>query len=105
MGFGGSALAMMQTLKNNAKQLAKRKRYFDKNKASYSTYGKFVDHKKMSPEQFATFQKQLKENNANNRRRLLLVFSAVMLLILAVIIYFLYFFEIASAKPIKFQLN
>lgn len=105
MGFGGSALAMMQTLKNNAKQLAKRKRYFDKNKASYSSYGKFVDHKKMSPKEFITFQEKLKANNRQNRRRLLFVFSAVMLLILAVIIYFLFFFEIAPAKPIKFKVN
>jgi len=61
MGFGGSAAAMIQSLRNNKKQLATRERYFDKNKKqSNASYGEFVDHKKMSPYEFKSFQKQIR---------------------------------------------
>ena len=44
MGFGGSALAMAQTLRNNAKQLVKRDKYFEKDiTPSNSSYGKIID--------------------------------------------------------------
>ena len=65
MGFGGSALAMIQTLKNNVKQLASRNKYFDKKTDSQSVYGKFIDHKKMSPKEFA---KSILDASARTKR-------------------------------------
>ena len=91
MSFGGSALAMMQTLKNNAKQLAKRKGYFDKNKPSYSTYGKFVDHKKMSPEDFEAFKLKLKKNELRRQIKLGVVSGIAVIIIVSTVVYFLYY--------------
>ncbi|WP_339702051.1 hypothetical protein [uncultured Marixanthomonas sp.] len=102
--FGaGFVMDMIQSLKNNKRNRITK---FDKEVDKHtSIYSKLKDHKKMSPEEFISFQEKLKANNRQNRRRLLLVFSTVMLFILAVIIYFLFFFEIAPAKPIKFKVN
>lgn len=48
MGFGSSG--MIQSIRNNAKQLVKRKSYFEKDVDSKSSNSKkIVDHKKMSP--------------------------------------------------------
>jgi len=59
MGFGGSALAMAQTLRNNAKQLVKRDKYFEKDiTPSNSSYGKIIDIKKCRPS-------SLKHSNKN----------------------------------------
>ena len=93
MGFGGSALAMMQTLRNNAKQLAKRERYFDKKVDSLDNgYGKIVDHKKMSPEQFEVFKQKLKQNEIRRQKHLAIVFGSIMLVIIGVLIYFLFYY-------------
>lgn len=93
MGFGGSALAMMQTLRNNAKQLAKRERYFDKKVDSLDNgYEKIVDHKKMSPEQFEVFKQKLKQNEISRQKHLAIVFGSIMLVIIGVLIYFLFYY-------------
>ncbi len=92
MGFGGSALAMAQTLKNNAKQIAKRDNYFKRDVASnYKKSPKIVDYKNMSPAQFSAFQQRLKENEIRRQKNLGIVFGSVMLLIIGVLIYFLFF--------------
>ncbi len=91
MAFGGSALAMMLTLRNNAKQLAKREKYFERDvSSSNGNYGKIVDYKKMSPYQFEAFKKRLKENELRRQKNLAIVFGGVMLIIISVIIYFLF---------------
>tara|TARA_R110002050_G_scaffold38162_3_gene94548 strand:- start:988 stop:1269 length:282 start_codon:yes stop_codon:yes gene_type:complete len=92
MGFGGSAAAMIQTIRNNANQLAKRKKYFDKDVASnYGTSTKLVDHKKMSPAQFVAFKQKLKENEKRRQKNLAFVFGSLMLVIISIIIYFLFY--------------
>ncbi len=92
MGFGGSALAMAQTLKNNAKQLAKRDKYFEKGVTpSIGNYGKIIDHKKMSPEQFEAFKLKLRQNELRRQKNLAIIFGSIMLVIIAVLIYFLFY--------------
>ncbi|PVW14713.1 hypothetical protein DDV96_09360 [Marixanthomonas spongiae] len=94
---------MIQTLKNNRRDRITK---FDKGVDEASPmYGKFVDHKKMSPEAFADFQQKLKETNRKNRRRLFITFGTVMVVIIAIIIYFLFFLELEPAKPIKFKMK
>jgi hypothetical protein len=61
MGFGGSAAAMMQSIKLNKAQLKSSKSYFDKDKSYAKAYGDFVDHKKMTPAQFEAFKSKLKK--------------------------------------------
>ncbi|AFL81899.1 hypothetical protein Aeqsu_2441 [Aequorivita sublithincola DSM 14238] len=92
MGFGGSAAAMIQSIRNNAKQLANRKNYFEKDVSSkYGTSTKVVDYKKMSPAQFVAFKQKLKENELRRQKNLVFVFGSIMLVILAIIIYFLFY--------------
>ncbi len=92
MGFGGSALAMAQTLKNNAKQLAKRDKYFEKGVASsIGNYGKIVDYKKMTPEQFEAFKLKLRQNELKRQKRLAIIFGIIMIVVVGTLIYFLFF--------------
>ncbi len=54
---GGSAAAMIQSIRYNAKQLTNRKKYFEKDAASrYRASMKVVDYKKMTPQQFEAFK-------------------------------------------------
>ncbi len=88
-GFSGSAAAMIQSLRNNKKQLAQRDSYFDKNKKrSKGSYGEFVDHKKMSPYEFKLFQKKLKANELSRQRRVITIFGLIMVVIIGTILYF-----------------
>lgn len=66
MGFGGSAAAMIQVLRNNSKQLAQRDKYFDK-KVNHGngSFGRFVDHKKMTAEELQAFKLQLAKKRKN----------------------------------------
>lgn len=91
MGFGSSG--MIQSIRNNAKQLTKRKGYFEKGVATnkFST-SKIVDHKKMSPTQFKAFKQQLKETELRRQKRLALIFGSIMTVILGVVIYTLFYF-------------
>lgn len=92
MGFGGSAAAMIQSIRNNAKQLAERQSYFEKDvETRYKYSPKIVDYKKMSSAQFATFKQKLKENEHRRQRNLTIVFGIIMLVIVAATIYFLFF--------------
>jgi hypothetical protein len=92
MGFGGSAAAMIQSIRNNAKQLAKRNNYFEKDVASkYGTSTKIVDYKKMSPAQFEAFKQKLKENELRRQKHLAVVFGSIMLVIICALIYFLFY--------------
>lgn len=93
MGFGGSAAAMIQSIRNNAKQLAKRDKYFEKDvTSSNGNYGKIIDHKKMSPEQFEAFKLKLRQNELRRQKNLAIVFGSIMLVIIAVLIYFLFYY-------------
>ncbi|UAB80323.1 hypothetical protein INR76_09355 [Marixanthomonas sp. SCSIO 43207] len=92
MGFGGSALAMIQTLKNNAKQLASRNKYFDKKTDSQSVYGKFIDHKKMSPKEFEEFKKKLKTEASLQHKKVVITYGIVISLTVGLAVYFLYFY-------------
>jgi len=92
MGFGGSALAMAQTLRNNAKQLAKRDRYIEKDVASsLGNYGKIEDYKKMSPTQFREFKLKLRRNELRRQKNLAIVFGSLMLITISTLIYFLFY--------------
>lgn len=91
MGFGGATAAMVQSIRNNANQLAKRNNYFEKNGSSkYGTSAKIVDYKKMSPEQFETFKRTLKKEELARQKLLVLIFSGIMLTIITGIFYFLF---------------
>jgi Na+/phosphate symporter len=92
MGFGGSAAAMIQSLRNNKKQLRKREKYFEKdaNPISHS-YGKLEDHKKMTLYEFKAFQKKLQQEESRRMTRLILAFTSIMIIILVSVIYLLYF--------------
>ncbi|KXO00001.1 hypothetical protein LS48_05850 [Aequorivita aquimaris] len=93
MGFGGSALAMAQTLRNNAKQLAKRNNYFEKDVPSkFGTSTKIVDYKKMSPAQFEAFKQKLRQKEIERQKRLTIVFGSVMVVIIAALVYLLFFY-------------
>jgi hypothetical protein len=93
MGFGGSAAAMIQSIRNNAKQLAKRKKYFEKEVSSgYEKSTKIVDYKKMSAHKFEAFKQKLKENEARRQKNLALTFGSIMVVIVGTIIYFLFFY-------------
>ncbi|MAY23578.1 MAG: hypothetical protein CMC74_12420 [Flavobacteriaceae bacterium] len=93
MGFGGSVAAMIASLKNNKRD---RTTLYDKDKkgknASGSSYGAFVDHKKMSPEEFKAFQQKLKEKKKAETKRQLILFGVIVLVVVAFVSYFLYFF-------------
>lgn len=92
MGFGGSAAAMVQSIRNNAKQLTKQNRYFEKDVASkYEASTKIIDYKKMSPAQFEAFKQRLKENELHRQKRLAIIFGSVMLIIIGGLVYLLFF--------------
>lgn len=92
MGFEGSAAAMIQSLRNNAKQLSKRNNYFEKDVPSkYGTPTKIVDYKKMSPEKFEVFKKKLRENELRRQKHLAIIFGSVMLVVIGILIYYLFY--------------
>lgn len=75
MGFGASAAAMVQFIHNNAKLLAKRNNYFEKDVAKrYSTSTKIIDYKKLSPAHFEAFKQKLKDNEPRRQKNLAVVF-------------------------------
>ncbi len=92
MGFGGSAAAMVQSIRNNAKLLAKRNNYFEKGLAKkYKTSTKIIDYKKLSPAQFEAFKQKLKEDESRRQKKLAIVFGSVMLVIISGFVYLLFF--------------
>ena len=91
MGFGGSAAAMVQSIRNNARQLAKRNNYFEKDVPSkYGTSTKIVDYKKMPPHEFEAFKQRLKENELRRQKRLIIVFGSIMIIIIGASAYLLF---------------
>ncbi|MDC8003626.1 hypothetical protein POV27_06155 [Aureisphaera galaxeae] len=92
MSFGaGHIMDMIQTLKNNKRT---RKTRFDKDAEKLGeTYGEFVDHKKMTPEEFAAFQVRFKEQKRKERKRFLWVFGSIMLVIIIVLYYLLFVYN------------
>lgn len=91
MGFGGSAVAMIQSIRSNKNQLSKREGYFDKKNQSTSAYGDFKDHKKMSPAQFAAFQKKTREEAKRLQRKQYVILSITMSLLISGILYILFY--------------
>ncbi|MDX1462892.1 MAG: hypothetical protein R3359_07540 [Marinirhabdus sp.] len=60
MGFGGSVAAMIASIKaNNAQRAIRKSNYKDSVKNGSVGYGKLIDHKKMSPTEFAAFKEKL----------------------------------------------
>lgn len=79
MGFGGSVAAMIASIKANDAQRAKRRASYKDGTYTKASYGEFVDHKKMSPTDFAAFKQKLhKEKRAEQLKTIvLIVVSAV----------------------------
>lgn len=84
MGFGGSVSAMIASIKANDALRAQRRSAFKEGTYSKASYGKFVDHKKMSPTDFAAFKEKLqKERKAEQLKTILLiVVSAIVAVVL-----------------------
>ena len=94
MGFGGSVAAMLSSLKNNKNQLGKKDKYFNKKVDGYSdSYGKLVDHKKMSPYQMEEFKKKLKAERKNEQLTTYIWFvSALVIVVLLIVVILEYIF-------------
>ena len=94
MGFIGSTQAMIQSMRSNRAQLnsQNKKGYFEKDVEKIEGYGKFEDHKKMSPAQFTKFKAEVKQRDADNARRLAITFGVSMLIIVGLVVYFLFCF-------------
>lgn len=89
MLFGGNAQSMITSLKNNKRS---RKNKFEKDiTETNDNFGKIVDYKKMSPEQFETFKLKLKKNELRRQKNLAIVFGGLMLVIVSILIYFLFY--------------
>jgi len=74
MGFGGSVAAMIASIKANEAQRSQRRASYKNGTYSKASYGKFVDHKKMSPSDFAAFKEKLeKERKAEQLKTIILI--------------------------------
>lgn len=92
MGFGGSAAAMIESIRNNARQLSKRNNYFERGVyEKYETSTKIIDYKKMPPDEFEVFKKRLRDKEVRRLKRLGIVFGSLMVIITAVLVFFLFF--------------
>ena len=80
MGFGGSVAAMMQSLKANKAQLKNSRTYFEKDKNYAKTYGDFVDHKKMTPDQFEAFKNKLQQEKKEHQKKVFITISIITLI-------------------------
>lgn len=94
MGFIGSTQAMIQSIRANRAQLKSQnqKGYFEKDVDNVESYGKFEDHKKMTPEQFAAFKAQVKQREAENTKRLAITFGIAVVIIVSGVVYFMAYF-------------
>jgi len=90
MGFGGSVLAMITSLKNNKRS---RTSMFEKEiLENKGNYGDFIDHKKMSSQELKKFRATLIAKRQKEQKKLLILFTSIMILVFAVVVYFLFFF-------------
>ena len=88
-GGAGHIFSMIASLKHNKRS---RKNLFDKNVSENNeNYGKIVDYKKMSPEQFETFKLKLKQNELRRQKNLAIIFGSIMAVIIGGMVYFLFF--------------
>ena len=85
MGWGGSALAANQIIKNNRAMLKKR----TKNKLSFASENKnWVDHKTASPELLAEIRERvIREQSKRRRRRVLVTTLVITAIIIGGLIY------------------
>ena len=94
MGFGGSALAAIQVMRNNRAMLGKR----EKGKLSYVAKSKpFVDTKKASPE----LLKQIRERIIRERkkRRYIRILATILILIIAIVVWFVIDWNLIFTSP------
>lgn len=91
MGFGQGGIERVKSVKINRDQLNNRKRegYFKSTHDSKKTLSDFVDHKKMSREEFEVFKKTFTHNERKRKRKLYLSFAITTILIVTLMIYLL----------------
>ena len=93
MGFGGSASAMVQSIRNNAKLLDKINNYYEKSVAKkYGTSNKIIDYKKLSPAQFEALKHKFNESELRRQKTLAMIFGSAMLVIISGFVYLLFFY-------------
>jgi len=89
-GGAGHIFSMIASLKHNKRN---RKNLFDKDVDEHNeNYGKIIDYKKMSPEQFEAFKQKLRQKEIERQKRLTIVFGSVMIVIVAALVYLLFFY-------------
>lgn len=89
-GGAGHIFSMIASLKHNKRN---RKNLFDKDVDEHNeNYGKIIDYKKMSPEQFEAFKRKLRQKEIERQKRLTIVFGSVMIVIVAALVYLLFFY-------------
>jgi hypothetical protein len=89
-GGAGHIFSMIASLKHNKRN---RKNLFDKDVDEHNeNYGKIIDYKKMSPEQFEAFKRKLRQKEVERQKRLTIVFGSVMVVIVAALVYLLFFY-------------
>ena len=79
MGFGGSVAAMIASIKaNNAQRASRKSSYGDLKSFGSVSYGELIDHKKISPSDFAAFKADLlQKKKAESRKTWLLVLISI----------------------------
>lgn len=86
MGWGGSALAANQIIKNNRAMLKKR----TKNKLSFASENKnWVDHKTASPELLDEIKNKIIKQEKTRNRRILISTVLVIILIIGSMVFLL----------------
>ena len=83
MGFGGSVAAMIASIKaNNAQRASRKANYRDLKSFGSVGYGKFVDHKKMSPAAFTAFKEKLEaQKRLETKKTIILIVISVVVAI------------------------
>ncbi|EDM43428.1 hypothetical protein SCB49_00225 [unidentified eubacterium SCB49] len=94
MSFG-TGIWVVQAMRKHRKELNARKGdpYFEKEVSTETMYGKFEDHKKMSPEQFNAFKVKIAQEETKRLKKLILIFGCIGLVILSGIAYVLFYYN------------
>lgn len=87
MGFGGSAAAMIATLKNNKR--AKSTTFKDMKNYQKTTYSQLHFSKKATPKQLQEIRERLQSRN----RKSLIIKLSIVIVSLVVLIYFIGFYK------------
>ena len=91
MGFGGSAAAMITSLKNNARR-RKTREHFSRDKLGFGKKGALdeFDFPKATPEQLLAIKEKMRKEN---RKRLIMMISTFILVAIAITSGLLYLFN------------